>query len=53
VWVHVTLACGAWLTTLWAACEAGALGYLPSRRARREPAQGTLRGAAPLEFPGN
>jgi cytochrome c oxidase assembly protein subunit 15 len=53
VWVHVTLACGAWLTTLWAACEAGALGYLPSRRTRREPAQGTLRGAAPLEFPGN
>jgi cytochrome c oxidase assembly protein subunit 15 len=53
VWVHVTLACGAWLTTLWAACEAGALGYLPSRRTRREPAQGALRGAAPLEFPGN
>jgi cytochrome c oxidase assembly protein subunit 15 len=53
VWVHVTLACGAWLATLWAACEAGALGYLPSRRTRRDPAPGALRGAAPLEFPGN
>jgi cytochrome c oxidase assembly protein subunit 15 len=43
VWVHVALACGAWLAALWAACAAG--GLLP----RREPwpagrvLEGTLR----------
>ena len=25
VWVHVGLACGAWLAAIWAACAAGAL----------------------------
>ncbi|HWD11085.1 MAG TPA: hypothetical protein VG366_04520, partial [Solirubrobacteraceae bacterium] len=53
VWVHVCLACGAWLATLWAACEAGALGYLLRRRSRQDRRQGALHGAAPLEFPGN
>ncbi len=35
VWVHVGLACGAWIAVLWAACAAGSL--LPSRaqKARR------------------
>ena len=40
VWVHVCLACGAWLATLWAACEAGALRYVLRSRSRREGAQG-------------
>lgn len=53
VWVHVGLACGAWISVLWAACATGAL--LPSR-AKRHPER-TLemgpRTVAPLEFPGN
>ncbi|MGO9488098.1 MAG: COX15/CtaA family protein [Solirubrobacteraceae bacterium] len=53
VWVHVGLACGAWITTLWAACAAGALRQ-PSRAAARDRrAEGSLRTTAPLEFPGN
>jgi heme a synthase len=53
VWVHVTLACGAWLAAIWAACAAGAI--VP-RRARivAEPAASVpLRRPAPAEFPGN
>jgi heme a synthase len=53
VWVHICLACGAWLATIWSACEAGAL----VRRSRvggaeRRP-EGSLRAATPVEFPGN
>jgi cytochrome c oxidase assembly protein subunit 15 len=53
VWVHVSLACGAWLCTLWAACAAGAIAHrraadLPPRRP-----EGTLSGVAPAQFPGN
>jgi heme a synthase len=60
VWVHVGLACGAWLAALWAACAAGALA---PRRARSVPeravsaAQGAvgapLGAGRPLKFPGN
>jgi cytochrome c oxidase assembly protein subunit 15 len=53
VWVHVCLASAAWLATLWAACEAGALRYLLPSRARGGRARGAVRGTAPLEFPGN
>ena len=53
VWVHVCLACASWLAILWAACEAGALRYVLRSRSPREGAQASLRGAAPLEFPGN
>ncbi len=53
VWVHVCLACGAWLTTLWAACAAGALRRPLRAGEKRAPAEGSLRGVAPLEFPGN
>jgi heme a synthase len=53
VWVHVGLACGAWLAVLWAACAAGRL--LP-RRARVAPQRALgapLRPRSPLKFPGN
>jgi cytochrome c oxidase assembly protein subunit 15 len=60
VWVHVGLACGAWLAALWAACAAGALA---PRRVRSGPdrvasaPQGgvgaPLRAGRPLKFPGN
>ncbi len=53
VWVHVGLACCAWIAALWAACEAGALSYLFRARRRQDSGSGALRGAAPLEFPGN
>ena len=53
VWVHIGLACSAWLAVIWSACEAGAL----ARRSRigaapRRP-EGALRTATPAEFPGN
>jgi cytochrome c oxidase assembly protein subunit 15 len=53
VWVHVGLACGAWLAALWAAFAAGALAPRRARVAAARPSEGALRGVAPLEFPGN
>jgi cytochrome c oxidase assembly protein subunit 15 len=53
VWVHVGLACGAWLAAVWAACAAGALAprrtAIVPERASNAPI-GTPR---PLKFPGN
>jgi cytochrome c oxidase assembly protein subunit 15 len=53
VWVHVGLACAAWLAALWAALAAGALAPRRARVAAGRPSEGALRGVAPLEFPGN
>jgi cytochrome c oxidase assembly protein subunit 15 len=53
VWVHVCLACGAWLATLWAACAAGVLSHRRRSRVPGRAAERPLRGVAPLEFPGN
>jgi cytochrome c oxidase assembly protein subunit 15 len=53
VWVHVCLACGAWLATLWAACAAGALSHRLRSRVPGRGAERPLRSVAPLEFPGN
>ena len=53
VWVHVALACGAWVAALWAAVAAGALMPQRARAARSAAAEGRPRGVAPLEFPGN
>jgi heme a synthase len=53
VWVHVGLACGAWLAAVWAACAAGSL--VP-RRAAIAPERGAsapIGAPQPLEFPGN
>jgi cytochrome c oxidase assembly protein subunit 15 len=53
VWVHVGLACGAWLAAVWAACAAGTLA---PRRARISPervASATIVAPRPLKFPGN
>jgi len=53
VWVHVALACGAWLAALWAACAAGRLAprgaRLRSEPARRAP----VRSGSALKFPGS
>ncbi|HYM55800.1 MAG TPA: COX15/CtaA family protein [Solirubrobacteraceae bacterium] len=53
VWVHVCLACGAWLAVLWAACAAGALAPRRARNAVGRAVDGSLRRAEPLKFPGN
>jgi cytochrome c oxidase assembly protein subunit 15 len=53
VWVHVGLACAAWLAALWAAFAAGALAPRRAPAAAARPSEGALRGVAPLEFPGN
>jgi cytochrome c oxidase assembly protein subunit 15 len=53
VWVHVVLACGAWLAALWAACAAGALAPRGARIGPERTRERTLRAAPPLKFPGN
>ncbi len=60
VWVHVGLACGAWLAAVWAACAAGALAFGRSTTGRERlagGARGTPEGPLPVahgvEFPGN
>jgi cytochrome c oxidase assembly protein subunit 15 len=53
VWVHVGLACGAWLAAVWGACAAGALPRRGARIAPERAPSGPLRAAPPLKFPGN
>jgi len=53
VWVHVCLACGAWIATLWAACAAGVLARRRGEKRALQPAGGSFGGVAPAEFPGN
>jgi cytochrome c oxidase assembly protein subunit 15 len=53
VWVHVGLACGAWLAALWAACAAGTLAPRGARIAAERALSGSLRPGSPLKFPGN
>ena len=53
VWVHVGLACGAWLAALWAACAAGRLAPRGARITAERAVGGPLRPGSPLKFPGN
>jgi heme a synthase len=53
VWVHVALACGAWLAALWAACAAGRLAPRRAATAPERTVSGPSRAGAPLRFPGN
>jgi cytochrome c oxidase assembly protein subunit 15 len=53
VWVHVGLACGAWLSVLWAACAAGRLAPRRVRNTAERAVDGPLRPVSPLKFPGN
>ncbi len=53
VWVHVGLACGAWLSVLWAAFAAGPLASRSAENALERPLEGSLRPAGSLELPGN
>jgi len=53
VWVHVTLACGAWLAALWAACAAGRLAPRGARIGTERALGAPLRPGSPVKFPGN
>jgi cytochrome c oxidase assembly protein subunit 15 len=53
VWVHVGLACCAWLAVLWAACAAGPLAPRGALNPAERALEGPLRPVAPLKFPGN
>jgi len=60
VWVHVGLACGAWLAAIWAACAAGSPARGRPTAPPEDPASGVreapgeaLTVGRPFEFPGN
>ncbi len=53
VWVHVGLACGVWLTVLWAACVAGRLAPRGAQLAVERAVGGPLPARTPVKFPGN
>jgi heme a synthase len=53
VWVHVGLACGAWLAAVWTACAAGTLAPRRAPIAPERPASTPIATPQPLEFPGN
>ena len=53
VWVHVGLACGAWLAAVWATCAAGRLEPRGSRISADRRLKGDLGAPTPVKFPGN
>ncbi len=53
VWVHVGLACCAWIAVLWAARAAGPLAPRGAVNPAERALEGPLRPVAPLKFPGN
>jgi heme a synthase len=53
VWVHVGLACAAWISVLWAAMAAGPLASRSTENVPDRAVESPLRPPAPLEFPGN
>jgi cytochrome c oxidase assembly protein subunit 15 len=53
VWVHVGLACGAWLAAVWAACAAGTLAPRRAPIAPERAASGAIGSPQPVKFPGN
>jgi cytochrome c oxidase assembly protein subunit 15 len=53
VWVHVGLACGAWLAAIWAACAAGALAPRRGRIGAERTPSPPIATRTPVKFPGN
>jgi cytochrome c oxidase assembly protein subunit 15 len=53
VWVHVGLACCAWISVLWAALAAGPLAPRTVTRPAERGSEGSLAAVSPLKFPGN
>lgn len=53
VWVHVALACGAWLAALWAACAAGRPAPLRARLRAKPARRAPVGSGSALKFPGS
>jgi cytochrome c oxidase assembly protein subunit 15 len=53
VWVHVGLACGAWLAAVWAACAAGALAPRKQTVVGEMAPRGSVQTPEAVKFPGN
>jgi len=53
VWVHVGLACCAWISVLWAALAAGPLAPSTVPAGSERASEGSLGAVAPAKFPGN
>jgi cytochrome c oxidase assembly protein subunit 15 len=53
VWVHVTLACCAWIAVVWAALAAAPLARRAPAKGPERAVEGSLVGVAPAKFPGN
>jgi heme a synthase len=53
VWIHVGLACCAWLAALWATCAAGRLAPRGSRISAGKQLGGAPGARTPVKFPGN
>jgi len=53
VWVHVGLACCAWIAVVWATLAMGPLAARSAANAAQRPVEGSLRPVAPAKFPGN
>jgi len=53
VWVHVGLACGAWLAALWAACASGAFEPARARFAADRRSKRPVRASGLVKNPGN
>ena len=53
VWVHVALACGAWLAALWAACAAGRPAPLRARLQAKPARRAPVGSGSALKFPGS
>jgi cytochrome c oxidase assembly protein subunit 15 len=53
VWVHVALACAAWLAAIWAACAAGRLTPQRAQTGHEQPASASVQPPQPVQFPGN
>ena len=53
VWVHVGLACGAWLSALWAAFAVGRLAPRGARIGTERAPGGPVSGGSLAKFPGN
>lgn len=51
VWVHVCLACGVWLSTLWAACAAGRLAPRTAVSQVERPVEGAVEAPQPVGRP--
>jgi cytochrome c oxidase assembly protein subunit 15 len=53
VWVHVALACGTWIATLWTLCAAAPALPREARIAPERAAGAVIRPGSALKFPGN